>query len=367
MRELAALIAVVLLVYLFQCLSWAPVRAHVFSLETSGENGKRKRGFLWSALKLTGYWANPLPPLQPLLIVDWPQVQPEPEVVRVAKPDGAFITVAWEQFEVKRSGAKLLCNKVVVFEGGADQLKQYQGFLGKVKRAKAKDRKKMIEVWLRKATDTASIENRVKLLGRKARWLETFANLQFFLLFILVPLAFVRFGSRVLWPMLVAVFVTSMVIAWQSLRLHKLFFPSDVDGRFKSVFSTVLSPINAIRAMDALARDLMAGFHPVAVAAVVCSQQELEIFAGEQLRASRFGASGTSWYTQQLQLALTNMLSKKGVAATQLLSAPQRHESCVQYCPRCLAQYTKVRESCADCGYTELMEFGEYAGKPAMH
>jgi hypothetical protein len=367
MRELAALIAVVLLVYLFQCLSWAPVRAHVFSLETSGENGKKKRGFLWSALKLTGYWANPLPPLQPLLLVDWPQVQPEPEVVRVAQPDGEFMTVAWERFEVKRSGAKLLCNNVVVFEGGADQLKQYQGFLEKVKRAKGKDRKKVLEAWLRKATDTASIQDRFKLFCRKSRWLETFANLQFFLLFMLVPVTFLRFGSRVLWPMLAAVVVNSMVIAWQSLRLHRLFFPSDGDGRFKSVFSTVLSPINAIRAMDALARDLMAGFHPVAVAAVVCSQQELEIFAGEQLRANQFGASGTGWYTQQLQLALTNMLLKKGVAATQLLSAPQRDESCVQYCPRCRAQYTKMRESCADCGYTELMEFGEPTQKPARH
>ena len=75
MRELASLLVVVLLVYLFQCLCWAPTRAHVFSLEPGGESGKRKRGFLWSALKLTGYWANPLPPLQPLLVVDWPQLQ----------------------------------------------------------------------------------------------------------------------------------------------------------------------------------------------------------------------------------------------------------------------------------------------------
>ncbi len=359
MRELAALIVVVLLVYFFQCLCWAPTRAHVFLLETSGKNGRKKRGFLWSALKLTGYWANPLPPLQPLLVVDWLQVQPEPETVRLTQTDAEPLALAWEQLAVTRSGTKLLCNGSVVLEGAVDQLTLQQNFLEKLKRAKAKDRKKLIETWLRKAMDAAAIEARLKLFFHKSRWLETAANLQFFLLFMVVPLVFFRFGARALWPLLATVITTSILIAWQFLRLHKLFFPGDGEARFKSVFTTMLSPISAIRAMDALARELMAGFHPVAVAGVMCSQEEFEAFAGEQLRANRFGASGASWYGEQLLLALTNMLAKKGLEAKQLFAAPQRDGSCVQYCPRCLAQYTKIRESCADCGYTELVEFAE--------
>jgi hypothetical protein len=359
MRDLAALIIVVLLVYFFQCLCWAPTRAHVFLLETSGKSGGKKRGFLWSSLKLTGYWANPLPPLQPLLVVDWLQLQPEPETLRLMRTDAEPLALTWEELAVTRSGTKLLCNGRVVLEGGADQLKLQQSFLEKLKRAKAKDRKKLIETWLRKAMDAAAIEARLKLFCRKSRWLETAANLQFFLLFMVVPLVFFRFGARALWPLLAAVIATSILIAWQFLRLHKLFFPGDGEARFKSVFTTMLSPISAIRAMDALARELMAGFHPVAVAGAVCSQEQFEAFAGEQLRANRFGAAGASWYAEQLQLALTNMLAKKGLKAKLLLAAPQRDGSCVQYCPRCQAQYTKIRESCADCGYTELMKFAE--------
>jgi hypothetical protein len=182
-------------------------------------------------------------------------------------------------------------------------------------------------------------------------------NLQFFLLFMIVPTAFFRFGSRALWPMLAAVIAVSIFIAWRSWRLHKSFFPGDGDARFKSVFSTVLSPIYAIRAGDALARDLLAGFHPVAVAGVVCRQQEFEAFAGEQFRANKFSPWGASWYREQLELALARMLQKKGVDVKRLLAAPKRDGKCVMYCPRCRAQYTKTRGDCSDCGYRELLEF----------
>jgi hypothetical protein len=361
MRELASLFVVVLLVYLFQCLCWAPTRAHVFSLEPGGESGRKKRGFLWSALKLTGYWANPLPPLQPLLVVDWPQVQPEPEILRIAPADAEPVAIAWEGLKVTRSGSKLSCNGAVVLQGGVQQLKQSQEFLEKLKRAKVKERRKLIEAWLRRATDAAAIEGRLKVFCQKSRWLDIAVNLQFFLLFLIVPMAFFRFGSRALWPMAGAVLTTSIFIAWRSVKLHKFFFPGESEGRFKSVFSTVLSPIYAIRAEDALARDLLAGFHPVAVAGVMCSRKELEAFAGEQLRMSKFSTRRASWYEDQLQLALTRILEKKGIDAKRLLAAPEREDDCVLYCPRCRAQYTKAREGCADCGYGELLAFEEQA------
>jgi hypothetical protein len=357
MRELAPLLVVVLLVYLFQCLCWSSTRAHVFSLEPGGASGQKKRGFLWSALNLTGYWANPLPPLQPLLVVDWPTFQPEPEILRITPADAEPFAIAWEELKITRSGSKLSCNETVVLQGGAEQLKRSQEFLEELKRAKVKERKKLIEAWLHKATDAAAIEDRLTLFCHKSRWLDVAVNLQFFLLFLIVPMAFFRFGSRALWAMVGAVLATSIFIAWRSVRLHKYFFPGDGEGRFKSVFSTVLSPIYAIRAEDALARDLLAGFHPVAVAGVMCSQKELEAFAGEQLRINKFSPRGASWYGDQLESALTRMLEKKGVDAKRLVAAPEREAGCVVYCPRCHAQYTKAREDCADCGYGELLAF----------
>jgi hypothetical protein len=367
MRELASLLVIVLLVYLFQCVCWAPTRAQVFLLAPGGESGRKKHGFLWSALKLTGYWANPLPPLQPLLVVNWPLFQPEPEIVRVAREEQEPVSLPWDQLKITRSGSKLLCNGTPVLHGGTDQLKHSQEFLEKLKRTKPKERRKLVEKWLRHATDAAAIAERLNLFGHKSRWLDIAVNLQFFLLFLVVPMAFFRFGSRALWPMVAAVITTSIFIAWQSLRVHKHFFAGDSDARFKSLFSTVLSPIYAIRAGDALARDLLAGFHPVAVAGVVCSRQEFEAFAGEQLRADKFSQTGKTWYGEQLELALTRALEKQGVDTARLLAAPQREANCILYCPLCRAQYTKVREACSDCGYGELREFGEQpAEKPVV-
>jgi hypothetical protein len=353
MRDLAVLLVVVALVYLFQCICWAPAQAQVFTWEAD-RPGRRKRGFLWSALKLTGYWANPLPPLQPLLVVDWPEFQLTAEGLRVA---AEAETITWDKLTLTRAGGKLLCKGARIYQGGADQLKACEELLLGLKRAKVKDRQKLIAAWLRKATDVEAAKQRLELFDGKARWLEFAVNLQFFLLFLITPLAFFRFGSRALWPMLAVVLATSIVIVWKLWGAHKTLFPADKDARFKAVFSALLSPINAIRALDALTHDLLGGFHPVAAAGAICSEQEFEAFAGEQLRAIQFSQSGASWFQQQLQTALESMLQKKGISAQRLLQAPERESDCVQYCPRCRAQYTKAREECADCGFGPLVDF----------
>jgi len=355
MRDLVLLLVIVVLVYLFQCICWAPAQAQVFSLD-AGRPGRRKRGFTWPALKLTGYWANPLPPLQPLAVVNWPEFQLSPEGLQAgaeAEP------IAWEQVALSRSGGKLMCNGARLVAGGADQLKDWQELIGRLKRAKMKDRQKQIATWLRKVTDVEAAKGRLEVFERAAKWLEPAASLQFFLLFILTPLGFFRFGSRALWPLLGAVLTTSIFIVWRLWRGHKALFPADGDARFKALFSALLSPINAIRALDSLAHELLAGFHPAAVAGAVCTEKDFESIAGEQLRALSFSQTGESWYGGQLRAALVEMLRKKGIPGERLLEAPEREGDCVQYCPRCRAQYTKTREECADCGFGPLKSFAE--------
>ena len=345
-----------MLVYLFQGMCWAPARAHVFSLDASQRGRWKKNGFLWGALELRGYWANPLPPMRPLIVVDWPAFQFTPDAVHTSASTGPIL---WEDTTFTRTGGKLLCNNVKVFEGGADQSKAYLEILSRLQQSKVKDRKKLIEAWLRKATDVEAVKERLELFSRKAMWLELAANLQFSVLFIMTPTAFFRFGGKALWPTLAAVLAISIFVTWQFWRLHRKFLPADGDARFKSMFSILLSPINAIRASDALARDLFAGFHPVAVAQVVCRCQEFESFAGEQLRAITFSHSGHGWYQDQVHRSLEVLLQKAGVEAKRLLEPPGREDNCVSYCPRCLAQYTKTREQCADCGFGPLLEFHE--------
>src|SRR5262249_45180128 len=153
MRELATLLFIVLLVYLFQCLCWAGTRAFVFSLGSSGQTGRRRRGFLWSALDLAGYWANPLPPLQPLVVVAWPEFQPGPEAITLERGDLEPLTVPWEQLTLKSSSGKLFCNDVKVFHGGADQVKTPAGCLLGPGRATTQTPGTPLEEWVRDARD----------------------------------------------------------------------------------------------------------------------------------------------------------------------------------------------------------------------
>ena len=353
------LLAIVLLVYLFQCMCWSPARAHVFSLSDPQRGHWKKDGFLWGALELRGNWANPLPPLQPLTVVDWPTFQLTPEAVHAGSASSFGEPVLWERAVFSRVEGKLLCNDVKVFEGGADQCKAYLEMLSRLQQAKVKDRKKLIEGWLLKATDADAAQERLESFSHKAIWMELAANLQFCVLFTTTPLAFYRFGGKALWPTLATVLAISIFITWQFWRLHRKFFPADSDARFKSLFSILLSPINAIRASDLLARDLFAGFHPVAVAQVVCRREEFESLAAEQLRAIKFSHSGSGGYADQVQHSLEALLQKAGLEPKSLLEAPQREDNCVSYCPRCLAQYTKTREDCADCGFSPLNAFPE--------
>lgn len=312
---------------------------------------------LWSAFHLTGYLANPFPPLQPLVIVHDPQFQPTPDTIILGDGGTEPRTIAWEQLTLKRSGGKVLCNDVEVFRGGAEQAKEHADFLLRVKAAASKKRAVLIETWMRQRTDAAAAKKRVELYRRNSTWLDLAINTQFMLLFIITPISFARFGSKALWPLVGIVLSTSVFVAWQFWRLHKQFFPSDSDVRFKSIFSAVLSPIYAIRAGDALARDLLAGFHPLVAAGVLCSARDFEVLAGEHLREIHYTLSPAGWYTERLQRALKSMVSKQGVNAQQLLAEPERQEECVVYCPRCRAQYTQQRESCADCAYSDLLPF----------
>jgi hypothetical protein len=356
MKDLAALFFVVVVIYLSQCLCWAPVRAVVFSLEAEGKKGRRKTGFSWSALNLVAYWCNPLPFLEPVMAVYWPGFQPGPEGLLLQTDQGSSLTT-WEELRLSRSGTKLLCNDVVVFQGSPDQLKACQDFLQAVKTARLKDRKKLIEKWLEKSVDASAAAARLKLFREKSSWLEVAANMEFFLLFVLVPTAFVRFGSRALLPSVAALLTLAIFIAWRGWKLHQAFYPLDNESRWKALFSTILSPISAARAMDGPARDILAAFHPITVAGIVCTREELESFAGQDLRSSRHSPQGESWYVQQLHLLLAGMLKPLGVDSGRLLGAPDREDGCLLYCPRCRAQFNRVRESCSDCGYEHLEEF----------
>lgn len=359
--ELVSLFLIVLLIYVIQCIYWVSPRSIVFALGLRGRGKRKAQGYVWSALDTAGVLANPLPPLTPLVASQWPAFELTLDGIQFLARNGQPISIAFEKLEVSHSESRLRCNGSVVFKGGEVQVLEYFALLWNLRRAPRARRAEIIADWQRRMMSTQAASRRVKVFSGRSLWLRILANLQFVFLFVLLPLGFYRFGTMIWWRALLIVLVFSITITLEFWTLHKLLFPAAKEQRFKTAAITSLSPVAAIRACDVVARDLLAGYHPLAVAGAILPAEEFRRFAGEQLRLCRFGDYLDKQYQAGLQKAMEQAIRKNKLNPQELLRPPQPETGCVVFCPRCLAQYTKSREECSDCGYETLASFEHVA------
>lgn len=361
MTELGSLFLIVFVVYLIQCICWVNPDAAVFALGVRGRGKRKSRGFVLSALDTAAFFGNPLPPLSPPLVTQWPAFQLDPDSILFAGSKGEEVSIAWEKLEITRSGSKLLCNGQQVFKGDEAQSLLYCELLEQLRKANRSRREKIIQKWLQKSLNVQSAGRHLKVFARRSLWLRITSNLQFFFLFFLLPWAIGTSVPRMLWLAIFVVMGTSITLAVDVWGLHRHFFGKAKDSRFKSAFTIALSPIAAIRACDTLCRDLVVNFHPVAVAGTLCSDIEFESLAGEHLRRGKFIAVSNEWYQKKLQSLIEQAIRQRGLDPERLWAPSVRMSGCIMYCPRCFAQYVTNRSECTDCGYEQLLAFKEPA------
>jgi hypothetical protein len=357
--ELISLFLIVLLIYVIQSIYWVAPRSILFTLGRRGRGKRKQQGYVWSALDTAGVLANPLPPLTPLVASQSPAFEITSDGIQFPDRSGVSeaISIPFEKLNVTHSETRLRCNGSVVFKGSEVQVLEYVALLRNLQQAPRNRRAELIQDWQRRMLNTQAASRRVKVFAGRSLWLKVLANVQFVFLFVLLPLAFYRFGTMIWWRALLIVLVFSIAITLEFWTLHKLLFPAAKEQRFKTAAITTLSPVAAIRACDVVARDLLAGYHPLAVAGAILPEEEFRRFAGEQLRLCRFGDYLDKQYQAGLQKAMEQEIRKNKLNPQELLRAPEPETGCVVYCPRCLAQYTKSREQCADCGFENLAAF----------
>ena len=145
-QELVSLFLIVLLVYLLQCICWASPGSIIFSLGIGGHGRRRYPGFVWNAFDIAGVLTNPLPPLAPVLVVQWPAFELSPDSIQFPAKEAKenveirWISIPWEKLEVSHSDAKLLCNGAVAFKGSKFQVLQYADLLEQLRRARRAQR-----------------------------------------------------------------------------------------------------------------------------------------------------------------------------------------------------------------------------------
>src|SRR5215471_2732787 len=187
-QELLSLFLIVLLVYLLQCVCWASPRSNIFSLGIRGRGRRRYPGFLWNAFDIAGLLANPLPPLAPVLVVQWPAFELSPDSIhfptKATREDveAKWISIPWEKLEVSHSESKLLCNGAVAFKGSKFQVLQYADLLEQLRRARRGQRGQIIQDWLHKSMSIRMASRRVMVFIGRSLWVKILTNLQFFFL-----------------------------------------------------------------------------------------------------------------------------------------------------------------------------------------
>ena len=154
-------------------------------------------------------------------------------------------------------------------------------------------------------------------------------------------------------------------------RAHNKFYPDLEDERFTHFLITFLSPVTAIRACDVLSRPLLEAYHPLALAKIFCPTKQFEAMARRYWREILYPALPicpredrlaleTERYSRSiLQEAAERFLKRSGIETNALIQPPlPADETCLSYCPRCLAQFTARDGLCPDCGGLPLAPFG---------
>ncbi|HXZ11199.1 MAG TPA: hypothetical protein VEG64_02295 [Candidatus Sulfotelmatobacter sp.] len=186
--------------------------------------------------------------------------------------------------------------------------------------------------------------------------------------FLAMPFVVWRWGLSLTWPFLISFMIFNVgLIGWEFHSGQHDLYPQAKEARWMSMAMILLSPPAAMRATRYLAKDIAWDFHPLAMAAAAGSKGDFELLASWFLRDLTFSAElpvggnlraieSATWCRERFRLAVIDLVRKRGLDETALISPRIRESGLVQsYCPRCLCQYTVISGVCEDCGGISLL------------
>ncbi|MEO6709159.1 MAG: hypothetical protein ABI054_10965 [Planctomycetota bacterium] len=318
-----------------------------------------------------------LPPLgRHLVCAPWPiAVTPHFAVTREAPRalGGRTITlrrIAIEALaEARADGKKILTGRSAVARASSVPMARgMAALLRELAAMKATQREQHIARSLAKSFQVEEIERRQAELLAASKPLAIACNCLFGYLIAVVPICLSTLGLTRSWMVLLAILVALQVwVVCAFLRAHRQLFPDAVGQRREHLFQMSISPPIAVRALDALCRDALSEFHPLAVARVLTPGPEFLELARTFLRESRFGSARRAWpeevrgvreWFDPLEFeALSKLVASAGAAPEQWIAAPAPESGSLAYCPLCHTQFTRGDGDCADCDGMPLALF----------
>lgn len=395
MTDLELLFLVLVVIYLWECAWWAR-RGTVGFRTWLGKNWRFTPPPQWLGNQNGGViFSHPLPPLGYLLASQGMPVSVSPDAVLAYQPPSVDPARRWRhneslfQFDqiqrVEAKGKRILIDgQLLTTAGSTIGAVELAAKLRELRQAAPGARRHLIERAIGAMFDTSLIRQRWTQFHTRTQPMRLTANMLFFYLFALTPLALWRFGLSLTWIWLLAGMLgCTLTIAMQFRRTHQHLYPAAEDERFTHFIILLLSPASAVRALDPLARPLLEPFHPLAVAKVLCSEQMFRCLAQQFLRELRYPAlplsprpeltQSTERYARELLLSrIEKLIRQNGWSPEDLLQPPPRtDQSCLSFCPRCQATFTLAEGVCQDCGGVPLISFEagvrRAGGKPPLN
>lgn len=141
--------------------------------------------------------------------------------------------------------------------------------------------------------------------------------------------------------------------------IHRRFAREKKGERLKHLFFNIITPWHTMRsADDILLQGKLQNIHPLTLASL-CKDLERKAFLGQALRNAMYRKD-----PQFSQEEVQSILSSSGIAQSELTTPPaQESDDSTQYCPCCLASFSKEAKCCEECDNVPLSTFAKLKKK----
>lgn len=381
MSDELQLLAVIIAIYLADCLYWIP-RDGVALTRSFGAWRLCWPSQIFGNDRGGVALANPLPPFGAVSRSLPSPISAGPEgvlsvavpMLSVAMPRNEIEYFSWIEINsVERDETKVFINGKLFYRASSAHQAQALGHqIARIWRSAPDERSKAISEMLARSLDSKAVRDRWNHFCLATGRIAILTNFLFAFLFVGLPLLVWQFGlPRIIWPALAGLLAQTALLAFLFQRAHRELYPKNNSEILKPFLTMLLAPPAAIRARDFLCRPLFEGFHPLAVAEAFCPSTEIARIASICLRNLTYGPSRTErdepinsavkteiWFRDQCRNRITEVIQNAGVALNELFLAPEKSDpSHSAYCPRCLQQFVSGAAICSDCGGLSLARF----------
>lgn len=359
MSEYAVLYAVLVGIYLVDCVVWLPSAVHPFRGKRSGPWEAAAPLFSLRGGQWTAFLAGVVPGRAGVVKSEAQPIPLSPMGLCVCGTDRREPPIPLERLaQVKADDEALKLGNRTIGRVATSRFAAAMVEWLRVLAAEPPERRaERIEAGLHRLLDTRVARRALRRYRWCVRPLAWRVWLLALAMYVVFPIAVLRLGLLASWPaaLLVVALLVAVLLEFRARRV-RLGFGLQVPG---DVVMMVLAPPMALRADDLAGRDLMGGLHALAVARVAGHEDEAKALAAGALRRLHFPMTGeresccdaASWSRTAWRRVLERWIAAEYGSAVDLHAAPAREsERSRVYCPRCIQQFETDGGECPDCG-----------------